>query len=1146
MSFSFKKFWAGITIKPKTSSTADEKGDLEVIDGTGKLGYHNGSTVSPVLTEAHTATVTNKSLTDSNVTFTDASDPTIQVKFDAAGTTGTSTTLLGSQTLNRTLTLPDATDTLVGKATVDTLTNKTIDANGTGNSISNLETADLAAGVLNTNTSMTGASNTQVPSALAIKTYADSIGTTANTNLTNHINDASDAHDASAISNVPAGTIAATDVQAAINELDGDVQTVQTGLTNHINDTTDAHDASAISVVPTGNLAADDAQEAFVELQTNIDSLQTQINALPDPMEYKGTWNASTNTPTLTDGTGNNGDVYYVTTAGTQFSPAITFDVGDKVVYNGATSKYEKWDMTDAVSAVFGRTGAVSAQNGDYTASQVTNVPSGNLSANDVQNALNELQTDVDTRATSAALTSHTGASSGVHGVTGSVVGTTDTQTLTNKTLTSPVLNSPSIVTPSRADVKQDTLANLTTYAATATNGQLVFATDTKEMYQVVDSALAEIGGGGAQVPDVFVQLTGEELLNTWATGDNATFLGGGTLSGTFAYETSSPLNGTQSYKYTQAASSLDDYIASPVQDVPIRFRGNVATVTFPYKYDGANSDIAVIVWDATNSTQLNLISEYVSLSSTVASIYKTNVFIPTTCTQIRIGFHVKALNSGKILQFDDIQVTSDSTVYAELSETTNWTSYTPTGSWVTNTTYAGKWRRVGDSMEIDVLVTTSGAPTAAQLTVNLPSGYTIDTSKLSTASPSAAAFTFESSGVAVDSGNRSRFITATYSSTTAIAPIAEDATGGTGITATAPFTFGSGDYVQFTAKIPIVGWTATSPSIVSTPETFSTDTASLTYASSSQYTLSTLSNAPIGTFITFTYAASTNTRTQTTTAPTQTTSDMNSNGIRVFTRPYGSASTSGNPSCIAIQIGKGFKGINLNIYKSTGKTTSGNLDLLVYSNNATQNGAVSKDYNESTGILLIDAGAVLASTVTTSSFVFSDFTSQNDGYITINASKNPALVGVTSDKVACVYKTAAAGTPTVVSGSIGNGINATLSFTTREVDNLSSYNTSTGVFTAPSAGTYVVGYQVYVTGSYASYGSVSNFINVNGSSVHQEVGYISASLGNVNVFGCKPVGIYLNKGDTVTTVIQPANWSSVSLGSGTPTPHRLTIYKVS
>lgn len=56
-----------------------------------------------------------------------------------------------------------------------TLTNKTIDANGTGNSISNIEVADLASGVLDTNLSTVAATDTTLASAKAIKAYADSL-----------------------------------------------------------------------------------------------------------------------------------------------------------------------------------------------------------------------------------------------------------------------------------------------------------------------------------------------------------------------------------------------------------------------------------------------------------------------------------------------------------------------------------------------------------------------------------------------------------------------------------------------------------------------------------------------------------------------------------------------------------------------------------------------------------------------------------------------------------------------------------------------------------------------------------------------------------------------------------------------------------
>ena len=98
------------------------------------------------------------------------------------------TTLTGSQTLTDktltapiissisntgTLTLPTSTDTLVGRATTDTLTNKTFDAEGTGNSLSNVDVANLKSGVLDTDISSVSSSDDTLASAKAIKTYVD-------------------------------------------------------------------------------------------------------------------------------------------------------------------------------------------------------------------------------------------------------------------------------------------------------------------------------------------------------------------------------------------------------------------------------------------------------------------------------------------------------------------------------------------------------------------------------------------------------------------------------------------------------------------------------------------------------------------------------------------------------------------------------------------------------------------------------------------------------------------------------------------------------------------------------------------------------------------------------------------------------------
>ena len=75
-------------------------------------------------------------------------------------------------------------------------------------------------------------------------------------------------------------------------------------------------------------------------------------------VSYQGTWNASTNTPTLTSSVGTKGYYYVVSVAGsTNLNGVTSWNIGDWAIFNGTA--WEKVDNTDAVTSVNGYTGTV-------------------------------------------------------------------------------------------------------------------------------------------------------------------------------------------------------------------------------------------------------------------------------------------------------------------------------------------------------------------------------------------------------------------------------------------------------------------------------------------------------------------------------------------------------------------------------------------------------------------------------------------------------------------------------------------------------------------------------------------------------------------------------------------------------------------
>tara|TARA_Y100000114_G_scaffold61009_2_gene56028 strand:+ start:5484 stop:7679 length:2196 start_codon:yes stop_codon:yes gene_type:complete len=259
--------------------------DSETLTFTGGTGIDtsgSGNAVtfaidSTVATLAGSQTLTNKSLTAPILTGSSSAAGSILFKEDTDNGTNSVTLIGPAATADVTVTLPAATDTLVGKATTDTLTNKTIDANGTGNSITNLEVADLASGVLDTDLSSVSGSDDTLASAKAIKTYVDAQiqteDTLAELNDTNisslasgHIliYDGSDSFDNKAVSgditiaSTGAVTIANSAVETAM--LNANVITGQTALTSGFDTTNDfllIHDADAGSLkkISLGNIS---------------------------------------------------------------------------------------------------------------------------------------------------------------------------------------------------------------------------------------------------------------------------------------------------------------------------------------------------------------------------------------------------------------------------------------------------------------------------------------------------------------------------------------------------------------------------------------------------------------------------------------------------------------------------------------------------------------------------------------------------------------------------------------------------------------------------------------------------------------------------------------------------------------------------
>lgn len=145
MAFNFRKFLQGIKLIPNASSQVSEKGDIEVLDSSGKLNFHNGTTASPMVTESHSATMTNKTIDGDDNTIQDLALSSLKTnladadKFIVRDASGIP--------VSNTKAVP--TGAVVGTSDSQTLTNKTID--GDDNTVQDLALTSLKTNLADAN-----------------------------------------------------------------------------------------------------------------------------------------------------------------------------------------------------------------------------------------------------------------------------------------------------------------------------------------------------------------------------------------------------------------------------------------------------------------------------------------------------------------------------------------------------------------------------------------------------------------------------------------------------------------------------------------------------------------------------------------------------------------------------------------------------------------------------------------------------------------------------------------------------------------------------------------------------------------------------------------------------------------------------------
>jgi len=286
----------------------------------------------------------------------------------------------------------------------------------------------------------------------------------------------------------------------------------------------------------------------------------------------------------------------------------------------------------------------------------------------------------------------------------------------------------------------------------------------------------------------------------------------GGSPTVTWTRQSSVILRGNHSFKLTKDAANRQGEGASYDFTIKDQDTSKKLKIQFDFKTDEdaaySSGDLTVYIYDVTNTTLITPVDTDIIDGQ---NIFQTS-FNSTTSTSYRLIFHVATTNASAWDAYIDNVIVGPGMV-SQGAAIGPAESVTVTGSWTNNTTYTAFETRVGEWAHYEIEVACSGAPNSTTLEINLPSGRTIDTSKLASGTdtnwyarlPGSNVIHFENGVTTVIGSVR-------YNTTTQVAiQHWDDAAAGVAVNNNTayndPFNFGANDKVIVGFKVPILEW---------------------------------------------------------------------------------------------------------------------------------------------------------------------------------------------------------------------------------------------------------------------------------------------------------------------------------------------------